>query len=64
MPTKMLLAKTHAVGTTRPPKSGTLKITVQKTAAPDSAALPVWKLFWNLPVSSLVVQIVRTHISA
>jgi len=63
----MLLAKSHAVGTTCPPNIATLEIVIQKRAAPDTAGLPVWKLRWNLSgivAFVLCFQILVWHISA
>ena len=61
MPAKMTLVKYHATGTTRPPNADTLKIAIQKTA-PDATGLPVWKLFWNLSGTGVIVFSFRVHI--
>src|SRR5208282_4008817 len=61
MPAKIMLVKRHAMGTTRPPNAGTLKITIQKTA-PDLTSLPVWKFFRNLSGILAAVSCFRVHI--
>ena len=57
MLTKMQLAKSLAMGTSRPTNSVALKIVFKMTAAPDATALGVWKFLRNLSDSSLNIHI-------